>query len=67
MCLIGHSSSKTPDFQNQARCTTFLVKISFICMRMKQFPYQRLSTYPRFETEAQGNSEINGLLAYFKK
>ena len=21
-------------------------------------PYQRLSTYPRFETEAQGNSEM---------
>ena len=24
----------------------------------KWFPYQRLSTYPRFETEAQGNSEM---------
>ena len=28
-------SSKNPHFQNKARCTTFLVKISFICMRMK--------------------------------
>ena len=28
-------SSKTPHFQNEARCTTFLVKMSFICMRMK--------------------------------
>ena len=28
-------SSKNPHFQNEARCTTFLVKISFICMRMK--------------------------------
>ena len=27
----------------------------------KSFPYQRLSTYPRFETEARGNSEM----AYF--
>ena len=29
------SSSKNPHFQNEARCTTFLVKMSFICMRMK--------------------------------
>ena len=28
-------SSKNPHFQNEARCTTFLVKMSFICMRMK--------------------------------
>ena len=28
-------SSKNPHFQNEARCTTFLVKISFICIRMK--------------------------------
>ena len=28
-------SSKNSRFQNEARCTTFLVKISFICMRMK--------------------------------
>ena len=28
-------SSKNPHFQNEARCKTFLVKISFICMRMK--------------------------------
>ena len=32
-------SSKNPHFQNEARCTTFLVKMSFICMRMKNdFP-----------------------------
>ena len=24
----------------------------------KSFPYQRLSTYPRFDTEALGNSEM---------
>ena len=29
------ASSKNPHFQNEARCTTFLVKMSFICMRMK--------------------------------
>ena len=28
-------SSKNPHFQNETRCTTFLVKMSFICMRMK--------------------------------
>ena len=28
-------SSKNPHFQNEARCTTFLVKMSFICLRMK--------------------------------
>ena len=47
-------TSKNPHFQNEARCTTFLVKMSFICMRMENdFPYQWLSTYPRFETEAR--------------
>ena len=28
-------SSPTPLFQNEVRCTTFLVKMSFICTRMK--------------------------------
>ena len=28
-------SSKKPYFQNEGKCTTFLVKMSFICMRMK--------------------------------
>ena len=28
-------SSKKPHFQNEAKCTTFLVKMSCICMRMK--------------------------------
>ena len=28
-------SSKNPHFENEAKCTTFLVKMSFICMRMK--------------------------------
>ena len=30
-------SSKNPHFQNEAKCTTFLVKISFICMRINHF------------------------------
>ena len=28
-------SCKNPHLLNEARCTTFLVKMSFICMRMK--------------------------------
>ena len=28
-------SSKNPHFQNEARCTNFLVEMSLICMRMK--------------------------------
>ena len=51
-------SSKDPHFQNEAKCTTFLVKMSFIHMRLvtakenefylhenkKSFPHQRRST-----------------------
>ena len=39
--LIKHGRShnyvcaKNPHFQNEPRCTTFLVKMSFICMKMK--------------------------------
>ena len=32
--------------------------ISYLHENEKWFPYQRLSTYPRFETEARGNSEM---------
>ena len=28
-------SSKNPHFQNEEKCTTFLVEMSFICIRMK--------------------------------
>ena len=28
-------SSKNSHFENEAKCTTFLVKMSFICVRMK--------------------------------
>ena len=28
-------SSENPHFRNEAKCTTFLVKMSFICTRMK--------------------------------
>ena len=29
-------SSKNPHFQNEAKCTTFIVKMNFTCMRMKK-------------------------------
>jgi len=32
-------SSKNPHFQNEARCTTFLVKMSFICMTITNHLY----------------------------
>ena len=52
-------SSKNPHFQDEARCTTFLVKMSFICMRKKNdFHIKGPSTYSRFETEARGNLEV---------
>ena len=58
-------SSKNPHFQNEARCSNFFVKMSFICMRMKKwFPYQRLSTYPRFETEARGTRKWPNCLRF---
>ena len=38
-------SSKNPHFQNEAGCTTFLLKMSCICMRMKNDFHQRVSTY----------------------
>ena len=28
-------SSQNPHFQKEAKCTTFLMKMSFICVRMK--------------------------------
>ena len=54
-------SSKNSYFQNEAKCKTFLEKMSFICRKMKKkksVSYQWLRTQPRFETVAWGNSEI---------
>ena len=54
-------SSKNTQFQNEVRCTTFLKKMTFIWMRMKNDFHIKgwsVSTYPRFETEALGNSEM---------
>ena len=53
-------SSKNPHFQNEARCTTFLVKMSFIwrSLNENENDFHRLSSYPRFETKARENSEM---------
>ena len=59
-------SSKNPHFQNEAKCTTFLVKMSFI-WNEKSFPYQRLSTYPRFDTETRWNSEMAYLISAWNR
>ena len=52
------SSSKNSRFRNEAKCKTFLVKMSFLHENKKSFSYQRSHTWPRFETEAWGNPEI---------
>ena len=36
VCNTPLPSSKNPHFQNEAKCTTFLVKMSFICMRIEK-------------------------------
>ena len=51
-------SSKNPRFQNEARWTTFLLKMSFIAWEWKMITISKASTYPRFETEARENSEM---------
>ena len=52
------SRSKNPLFQNEAKCKTFLVEMSFICVRMTNHFRIQDSTSLRFDTEARGNSEM---------
>ena len=54
---IGHFRvPKTLTFKMRLGAQPFFEKMSFICMSMKNdfSPYQRLSTYPHFETDARG-------------
>ena len=52
-------SSKNPHFQNEARCTTFLVKMSFICMRMKNdFHIKGWAPTLVLKQRPRGNSEM---------
>ena len=56
---IGHFRvPKTLTFKMRLGAQPFLWKWVLFAWEWKWFPYQRLSTYPRFETEARGNSEM---------
>ena len=41
-------SSKNPHFQNETRCSTFLVKMSFICLKMKMISISTAEHLPSF-------------------
>ena len=62
--IIGHLQvPKTLIFKKEAKYTTFFVKMSFICMKMKNhFHIQTLSIQPCFDTEALAGELRNGLL-----
>ena len=51
-----------PMFQNESRCEIFQMKMSFACsfsfIQIKLVFIRMVSTYTRFESEAQGNSEM---------
>ena len=54
-------NSEDPHFQNEARCTTFLVKMSFICMRVKMISISKAEHLPSFWNRGPGQLG-NGLL-----
>ena len=56
---IGHFRvPKTLTFKMRRGAQPFLWNEFYLHENEKWFPYQRLSTYPRFEIEARGNSEM---------
>ena len=63
---------KNPHFQNEARCTTFLEKMSFICMRMK-YDFHIKGWAPTLVSLGNrglrelGNGLLNILLIYVSK
>ena len=65
ICLINRllPSSKNPHFQNAAKCTTCLVKMSFICMRMKNYFISKAELLTSFSCRGPGELG-NGLLSY---
>ena len=54
-------SSKNPHFQNEAKCTSFLVKMSFICTRMKNHLHIKAEHLTSFSYRGSGKLG-NGLL-----
>ena len=51
-------SSKNPHFHNGAKSSTFLVKMSFICMRLKIISISKAEHLTSFWWTGLGNSEI---------
>ena len=51
-------SSKNPHYQNEAKSTIFLVKMSFICMRMKNHFISKAEHLTSFWYRGPGNSEL---------
>ena len=47
-------------FRSESWCSTFVREMSLICIRIirNSFPFERLCTRTRFETEACSNSEM---------
>ena len=65
ICLINRllPSSKNPHFQNEANCTAFLVKMSFIRMRMKNHFIWKAEHLTSFSCRGPGELG-NGLWSY---
>ena len=59
-------SFQTPHFQNEVKCKTCHVKMSFICITIKFYFCIGLCTYPRFQKEAGAtrNSPIQAWLRF---
>ena len=59
-------SSKNPHLQNEAKCTTFLVEMSFICMRMKTHFHNKGWPLNLVLIQRLGELDWNGILILFK-
>ena len=57
-------SSKNPHFQNEAKCTMLIVKMSFICMRIKNDFLKGWAPIPLFWSRCSGELG-NGLLPLY--
>ena len=72
-------SSKNPHFQKEAKCTSFLVKMSFICMRIKNHFHikgwahnlvliqrpRRAGKWPILQISFMGNNKLQSVFWYF--
>ena len=51
--------SRNSHFKNGAKCETFAVQMSFICLRIKSyFHINGFAILPRFETKGWGHSKM---------